>query len=61
MLKVSAGSKVPGCGRMGSHVCRSLDLPWEQHKVKVVSPVPLGLVQLSPFLHQVFQVSGIQL
>lgn len=66
MLKVSAGSLAvvsAGClavvSIMGSHVCRRLALPWEEHEVKVVSPVPLCLVQLSPFLHQMFQVSRV--
>lgn len=51
----------PGCGITGSHVYKWLALPWEEHEVKVVSPVPLRLVQLSPFLHQMFQVSRVQL
>lgn len=61
MLKGSAGSPGAWLWDQGSHVCRRVALPWEQHEVQAVSPVPLRLVQLRPLLHQVFQVSRIQL
>lgn len=46
---------------MGKPSAGGLGLPRQQHEVKSVSSVPLCLVQLCPFLHQMFEVSGIQL
>lgn len=60
-LKGSGESPGAWLWNQGGHVCRRLALPWEQHKVEAVSPVPLCLVQLRPLLHQVFQVSRVQL